>query len=123
MKVDYVNAPGSNYESGVHEPLFPEVAISERCDNALGYWILREEGVAVAQGLATEARVVYSMFRIGVTALLLYVLQQVYVAIPVGGLIDFLKSYDVWRMSFDEPGNLLEVFSDAVRAVKALIEG
>jgi len=58
-----------------------------------------------------------------VTAFLLEVLQQVYVAIPVGRLIDFLKGDNVWRVSFDEPGNLLEIFSDAVRTVKSLVDG
>ena len=62
------------------------------------------------------------MFCVRVTAFLLDVLQQVYVAIPVGRLIDFLKGYNIWRVSFDEMRNLLEIFSDAVRTVKPLVD-
>ena len=40
VEVDYVDAPGTNYEPGIHESLFPQVAIAERSDNAFGYWIL-----------------------------------------------------------------------------------
>ena len=38
------------------------------------------------------------------------------------GKIDFLKGYNVWRVSFDEMRNLLEIFSDAVRTVKPLVD-
>ena len=62
------------------------------------------------------------MFCVRVTAFFLDVLQQVYVAIPVGRLIDFLKGDNVWRVSFDEPRNLLEIFFDAVRTVKSLVD-
>ena len=44
-------------------------------------------------------------------------------AIPVGRLIDFLKGDNVWRVSFDEPRNLLEILFDAVRTVKSLVDG
>ena len=40
VDVDYVDAPGANYEPGIHESLFPKVAIAKRSDNAFGYWIL-----------------------------------------------------------------------------------
>ena len=40
VEVNYVDAPGANYEPGIHESLFPKVAIAKRSDNAFGYWIL-----------------------------------------------------------------------------------
>lgn len=57
-----------------------------------------------------------------VSAFLLYMLQKIYVPVPVRGLVDFLEGDDVRGMPVNKSGDLLQIFSDAVRAVKPLVE-
>jgi len=122
MEIYDVDAGRSHLEPGVHESFFAQVAISERGYGAIGYWILRKKGIAIAERLAPVSRVVDSVFCVRISAFLLNMLQEIDMPIPVGRLVYLLECDDVRGVAFDKPGDFLKILSNAARSVKSLIE-
>ena len=111
------------FESGFHKTFFSYRFLSEGKHGALFDAVLGKKGISVSQWLASETSIVNSMLRIRVACLVLNVPEQVDVLVPMRGLVDFLKRYYVGLMPTYERGDFFEILADAVRAVKALVEG